>query len=193
MTQSRLAQIADKPLVVRSKEPSLITVSTGGLSSTTQSRLDTESTLRHNESLPIVEQSEHEDVLTPLRAPPPQLPRFSQPPVSIDAIPKATAVEGASASPSRPSLTSSSDSSSDVSKVHLELDKSLKKPATSEPAKAKPMRVRCNVFFLKLGKVDCKTEKFDSEACIDSSWEDENIYKMLIDPKFDEKSNLIAN
>jgi hypothetical protein len=46
----------------------------------------------------------------------------------------------------------------------------------------KPVRVTSRIVFLKLGQIDTRNERYDAEAYIECSWEDEKIFKLLSDP-----------
>ena len=55
----------------------------------------------------------------------------------------------------------------------------------------RPVKVYCRTIFLKIGEVDSKNEKFTAEAFCESFWEDDEIYKQLIQSKNAMNSNLI--
>jgi hypothetical protein len=60
----------------------------------------------------------------------------------------------------------------------------------SKPAK-KPIRVTSRIVFLKVGQIDTRNERYDAEAYIEASWEDEKIYKILADPNMTKTSTII--
>jgi hypothetical protein len=51
----------------------------------------------------------------------------------------------------------------------------------------RPVKVTSRIVFLKLGQIDTRNERYDAEAYIECSWEDEKIFKLLSDP------NMLAN
>lgn len=53
--------------------------------------------------------------------------------------------------------------------------------ADAEAKNKKSHQVTSRIVFLKVGEIDTKNEKFEAEAYIESYWEDEEIYKQLLD------------
>ena len=45
-----------------------------------------------------------------------------------------------------------------------------------------PRQVTCRIVFLKLGQIDTKNERYDAEAVIECSWEDDTIFRILANP-----------
>lgn len=64
---------------------------------------------------------------------------------------------------------------------------SNKEVEESKPVKKPPIKVTSRIVFLKVGQIDTRNERYDAEAYIEASWEDEKIYKILADP------NMIKN
>ena len=62
----------------------------------------------------------------------------------------------------------------------------------SKPVK-KPIRVTSRIVFLKVGQIDTRNERYDAEAYIEASWEDEKIYRILADPNMTKNSMLFLN
>ena len=44
------------------------------------------------------------------------------------------------------------------------------------------VRITSRIVFLKVGQVDTRNERFDAEAYIECTWEDDQIFKILADP-----------
>jgi hypothetical protein len=53
---------------------------------------------------------------------------------------------------------------------------------TCPSIKKQPAKVTSRIVFLKLGQVDTRNERYDAEAYIECSWEDDQIFKILADP-----------
>ena len=45
-----------------------------------------------------------------------------------------------------------------------------------------PVKVVSRIIFLKVGQIDTRNERYDAEAYIECTWEDDNIFKYLSDP-----------
>ena len=57
----------------------------------------------------------------------------------------------------------------------------------------KPVKISSRIVFLKVGQVDTRNERFDAEAYIECSWEDDQIFKVLADPNMVKNSKLKKN
>jgi hypothetical protein len=55
----------------------------------------------------------------------------------------------------------------------------------------KPVRVTSRIVFLKVGQIDTRNERYDAEAYIEASWEDDKIYKILADPNMTKNSKFL--
>ena len=53
----------------------------------------------------------------------------------------------------------------------------------------KPIKITSRIVFLKLGQVDTRNERYDAEAYIECSWEDDQIFKILSDPNLAKNCN----
>ena len=53
----------------------------------------------------------------------------------------------------------------------------------------KQHQIRSRIVFLRIGQVDTKNERYDAEAYIECSWEDDKIFKILADPNLATNSN----
>jgi hypothetical protein len=80
---------------------------------------------------------------------------------------------------SNKNLVESSNKSTELNKAGNE--------ETSKPVK-KPIKVTSRIVFLKVGQIDTRNERYDAEAYIEASWEDEKIYKILADPNMTKNS-----
>ena len=49
-------------------------------------------------------------------------------------------------------------------------------------------KVTSRIVFLKLGQIDTRNERYDAEAYIECSWEDDQIFKILADPNMTKNS-----
>lgn len=45
-----------------------------------------------------------------------------------------------------------------------------------------PVRIECRIVFVKIIEIDTKNESFEAEICIECSWLDENLFRILLDP-----------
>lgn len=52
----------------------------------------------------------------------------------------------------------------------------------------KKAKITSRIVFLKVGQVDTRNERFEAEAFIECSWEDDNIFKILSDPNMAKNS-----
>jgi hypothetical protein len=52
----------------------------------------------------------------------------------------------------------------------------------------KPVKIYCRIIFIKIGEVDSRNERFAAEAFVEAIWEDEQIFKQLIQQKNFRKS-----
>lgn len=48
-----------------------------------------------------------------------------------------------------------------------------------------PVRVFSRIIFLKMGQIDTRNERYDAEAYIECTWEDDEIFKYLSSPNLD--------
>lgn len=51
------------------------------------------------------------------------------------------------------------------------------------------MRVTSRIVFLKVGQIDTRNERYDAEAYIECTWEDDEIFKVLSDPNMVKNSD----
>lgn len=54
-----------------------------------------------------------------------------------------------------------------------------------------PVRITSRIVFLKVGQVDTRNERFDAEAYVECSWEDDQIFKILADPNMAKNSKIL--
>ena len=53
----------------------------------------------------------------------------------------------------------------------------------------KPVEITSRIVFLKVGQIDTRNERYDAEAYIECSWEDDQIFKVLADPNLAKNGN----
>lgn len=51
---------------------------------------------------------------------------------------------------------------------------------------APPVRVLSRIIFLKMGQIDTRNERYDAEAYIECTWEDDEIFKYLSSPNLEQ-------
>lgn len=51
-----------------------------------------------------------------------------------------------------------------------------------------PIKITSRIIFLKVGQVDTRNERYDAEAYIECTWEDDQIFKLLCDPNMQKNS-----
>ena len=56
------------------------------------------------------------------------------------------------------------------------------KETSKTPDAPVPVKVVSRIIFLKVGQIDTRNERYDAEAYIECTWEDDNIFKYLSDP-----------
>lgn len=61
------------------------------------------------------------------------------------------------------------------------------------PNVVKRIKITSRLVFLKVGQIDTRNERFDAEAFIECSWEDDVLFKILADPNMAKNSNFILN
>jgi hypothetical protein len=54
---------------------------------------------------------------------------------------------------------------------------------------SQPTKIVSRIIFVKMGQVDTRNERFDAEAYIECSWEDDQIFKHLSSPSIGKKKN----
>ena len=91
-----------------------------------------------------------------------------------------------------------SNNNSNASLMHTQLlpnqgsEKTSFTPISSEPHFVPPKKlaakVTSRIVFLKLGQIDTRNERYDAEAYIECSWEDDQIFKILADPNMTKNS-----
>jgi hypothetical protein len=52
---------------------------------------------------------------------------------------------------------------------------------------SQPTKIVSRIIFVKMGQVDTRNERFDAEAYIECSWEDDQIFKHLSSPNIGKK------
>lgn len=53
------------------------------------------------------------------------------------------------------------------------------------------VKITTRLVFLKVGQIDTRNERFDAEAFIECSWEDDVLFKILADPNMEKNSNFV--
>lgn len=80
-----------------------------------------------------------------------------------------------------------SGSSTNVATPPSPVDKKNPSMTTLAPTKP-PIKITSRIIFLKVGQIDTRNERYDAEAYIECTWEDDQIFKLLCDPNMSKNS-----
>lgn len=85
-----------------------------------------------------------------------------------------------------PSLSRNSSLPLDISRKSEQVKVEKKVPNVVQRVK-----ITTRLVFLKVGQIDTRNERFDAEAFIECSWEDDVLFKILADPNMAKNSNFV--